>query len=153
MDFTAKISIQVAGIQPNGSRVIQFIIPPQIGVPGGEWNTHKYSSDGLNGRYPIFSQDVSNPYRGYSVISVRSQVVRNYTLGDFFAVWGQPLGPKDTVGLTAPPSPGQTGFGANWTWDMCVQPAGSGITLGHWGSEIVTKDLNIILLYSDQGCA
>ena len=37
-------------------------------------------------------------HTGDGIIHVESPAIREFTLGEFFAVWGQPLGPRDIAG-------------------------------------------------------
>ncbi|HXT83849.1 MAG TPA: hypothetical protein VN704_05890 [Verrucomicrobiae bacterium] len=68
------------------------IIPSQIGIDESLWKNHsldKYGSHGrlmngtiIPGMAPLYTNDNSG------LIKVGSLIIRNYTLGDFFNVWG-----------------------------------------------------------------
>lgn len=68
------------------------IIPSQIGIDESLWKNHsldKYGSQGrlmngtiIPGMAPLYTNDNSG------LIKVGSLIIRNYTLGDFFNVWG-----------------------------------------------------------------
>ncbi len=68
------------------------IIPSQIGIDESLWKNHsldKYGSEGrlLNGTIipgmaPLYTNDNSG------LIKIGSRIIRNFTLGDFFNVWG-----------------------------------------------------------------
>ncbi len=61
----------------------QAAIPPLIGVDSRYWNYHALDQYGLNGRAPIYTRDT------YGIVIVESSVVRSYTLGEFFQIWGR----------------------------------------------------------------
>jgi hypothetical protein len=153
-DFTFKIIIEISYVNSTGGQQSRFIIPPvNIGQCGGTWHSHQYDVQGISGRYPVYTlaQDLTGQYPGYSIVHVTSASNTNYTLGDFFAVWGQPLGPSNTLGFTTPPPAGQTQFPKSWYWAMCTgPPPGAPSTL--WGLEPLAKDKIISLLYSNVGC-
>ncbi len=132
MGFDVAISIQIS----NGT-ARSFFVPPSIGVPGGTWVSHRYDIFGVDGRYPLYTvTPPSGDYPGFSLIHVRSRVLRNYTLADFFEVYGQPLGPANTLGL---PTTSKN------VWEMCVgQPA---FRPGNWGSEVLSRGLFITMVY------
>ncbi len=144
MNFVAQISIQVPGKFQNGTVGMRFVIPQGVGEPGYAWNVHKYDLYGLNGRYPVYMDPPAQTgYPGYSIIHVVSRVNHNYTLGDFFAVWGQPVGANDTLGI-------QNSGG--YSWSMCVGPSAGSLRPGLWGQEVLAGDMPIILKYSSVGC-
>ncbi len=134
VDFTVGLSIQYE--YKGGQK--QFLIPPAVGVPGGIWAAHQYDSYGLDNRYPVYTEDPPNPYPGFSLVHVRSTVAHSFTLGDFFAVYGKPLGRNDTLNIMAVPD--------GSFWDMCVgsPPA---IRAGYWGAEVLADRQNITLVY------
>jgi len=148
-EFTVRLSIQRA--VPDQQSQYRFIIPPPIGVPGGTWNNHTWDSEGIGGKYPVYTLFPPNPYPGYTEIRVQSRVSRVYTLADFFAVYGQPLGQNDTVGLTSPPPAGSP-YTGNWFWTMCVGQAVTNIRPGTWGAEALVPGKQIILLYATSSC-
>jgi hypothetical protein len=112
-----------------------------IGASGGVMYTQKYLRYGINGNYPMHTVDSSG------LVYIDSNIARSYTLGDFFEVWGFPLGINKT--LT---------FSANYTasppyyWDMCIRAGTSEIPDPSWGNHVI-KDREIIdLIYSQLGC-
>ena len=141
MDFTLKMTIEVPN--PNGS--YSKVEPPSngIGIPHGIWFSHQYDTEGLDQYSPIFMlPNASAP--GYFLIHVRSRDVRNYTLADFFNVWGQPISPNNTIGIRP-----QTSTGLIWT--MCVGfPPNQ--HFGRWGNQTLVKDIFVVLLYSTLDC-
>jgi hypothetical protein len=128
-------------IYPNGS----------IGLPGGIMNTTKYLSDGLNGRYPLYTLDKTG------VIYVQSTVTRSYTLGDFFQVWGEPLGTNNTLNLRYYNGPDTCGTSAcsPYYWTMCIHDPVSrtDIPNADWGAHVLQDQEIIRLSYSQIGCA
>lgn len=149
LNFTVKISIQYSTQTfSNGTNALQFIGLSGIGLPGYTWKNHTYDGDGLDGRYPLYvdppSSASSGQYPGFSVIHVRSRAVRNYTLGDFFAVWGYPIGPSRTFLFDSKPG--------GPSWSMCVGPSATSLRPGHWGAEVLNQNVPIILRYSSNPC-
>ncbi len=147
MDFQVALSIQVVNNFGNQTR---FIVTPAIGIPGGIWATSIYNAYGTNGRYPLCS-DAPVPgtnYPGYNTIRVRSTSALNYTLRDFFNVWGQPLGknPTDqTLSSYVLPK-------AGYTWEMCIgnPTTPSNLVLGNWTYEPLVSGRFITLVYFNQ---
>ncbi len=138
VDFAVKITIQLSN-----STETRFVIPSRpIGVAGGAWATHQYDGDGVDSRhYPIYTDRSPDPYPGYSVIHVRSKVSRGYTLGDFFVLWGHPLGRDNTLGITA-----RDGL----HWGLCVEtPPTRRAGLLSWDQEVLVKDATFVLRYFD----
>ncbi|MGN6624645.1 MAG: hypothetical protein ACTHKK_10935 [Candidatus Nitrosocosmicus sp.] len=82
-----------------------FAIPSQIGIEEPLWNNHsldKYGAPGMPmkdmimpGMAPIYTNDKSG------LIKIGSVVIRNYTLGDFFNIWGFNLNDKTVINATA----------------------------------------------------
>jgi hypothetical protein len=134
-------------------RSVRYLLPDQsIGVPGGFMATTKYLSDGVNGNYPMYS----SPYNcgnstGQTIcrIDILSKVDRQYTLGDFFGVWGVPLGPDQTL------SP-RFSTNSTYLWTMCTSTrANVWVPSEDWGSHVLRKGEIILLDYSppDFTCA
>jgi hypothetical protein len=73
-------------------------IPSQIGIEQPLWHNHtldKYGAPGMTmqgmimpSMAPIYTNDKSG------LIKIGSTVIRNYTLGDFFNIWGFDLNGK-----------------------------------------------------------
>lgn len=147
MDFYVAISIQVVNTVGNQSR---FIIPPSIGVPvtNAMWANHTLDRYGTNGISPLCldTPSGSTQYRGYSSIRVRSTVVMNFTLRDFFNVWGQPLGKNST---DATLTNGIVQAGPNRIWEMCIgNPTNtSSLRLGNWEVQRMYAGEFITLVY------
>jgi hypothetical protein len=76
----------------------RLIIPSQIGIEQPLWHNHtldKYGAPGMRmqgmtmpSMAPIYTNDNSG------LIKIGSAVIRNYTLGDFFNIWGFDLNGK-----------------------------------------------------------
>jgi hypothetical protein len=145
MSFDVTVEIQVA-VNSTASRLVA---PPEVGIPGGSWHINTYNIYGVSGNYPVYTS-AGPDTSGFSTIHVRSRVRLNYTLGDFFDVWGQPLGPTNTISVQAD--------GTRSIWQMCVGVTGSVPTaLGNWRSEVLTPNKEIIMVYyytggSQTGC-
>lgn len=150
MDFNVSLSIQVQNFQGNESK---FILSPGVGIPGGIWASHALDKYGTDGRSPVCTDrpNTSGTYRGYDVIHVRSTVNRNYTLGDYFAVWGQPIGPNATLNQNYVLQ--EKGY----QWQICIgNPTDTtNIKPGHWGNETLVSGKFITLMYfpmNGNGC-
>ncbi len=84
------------------------IIPSQIGIEPPLWQNHtldRYGSPGMHmpgmimtSMAPIYTNDNSG------LIKIGSTVVKNYTLGDFFNIWGLNLNDK-TINTTVDGNP------------------------------------------------
>ena len=60
----------------------QITIPANIGISSSTWKNHTIDTYGMTGMAPLHTHDTSG------TIHVESNTVRNYTLGQFFDVWG-----------------------------------------------------------------
>ncbi len=72
-------------------------LPEDIGRNPARWVDHT-----LDGYADTSAATAVSPLHTHDTtgdIHVESRVTRDYTLGEFFAVWGQPIGPTDTVEL------------------------------------------------------
>ena len=149
MHLTAKLQITIV----NKEYASHNVLPTStIGVPGGIMNASTYLSDGLNGRYPLYSENIGD-HGGTILIHIESRVVRNYTLGDFFAVWGEPIGPNRTFTLSSNrTSPAQEN---QFFWDMCIiNPVTNFRTPSFdWGSHVLKDGETVDLLFSTIGCS
>lgn len=151
MDFYVALSIQVVNTVGNQSR---FIIPPSIGIPvtGAMWANRTLDKYGTDGISPLCldTQPGATQYRGYSSIHVRSIIAMNYTLRDFFNVWGQPLGRN---GTDATLTNGIVQVGPNRVWEMCIgNPTNtSSLRLGDWlGEKMVAGKFITLVYYNNQ---
>jgi hypothetical protein len=84
---------------------------------------------------------------GYCVIHVKSTVVHNYTLGDYFQVLGQPLSADNTIGLA------KSGY---FEWQMCIGLGSGASNNSEWGVFILRPHLDITLFYHNStglGCS
>ena len=145
MNYSVQISIQVAGTNSTGGRGVQFVVPKGAGEAGLMWNSHIYDAYGLECKYPVYMDPPvqGQPYPGYSQIHVVSSIYHNYTLADFFDVWGFPIGQNNTINVT--PSNGNQ-------WSMCVGPSRGSQRPGLWGQEPLINYNPITLIYDNIGC-
>ena len=145
VDFTLKMSVQVKTNQTE-ARLIFPRFP--VGVSGGFWASHQFDSYGLDGRYPLYTELLSN--NTYFIIHVRSTLARNYTLGDFFDVWGYLLGENNTLGVLADKGS---------LWQLCegIAPPTLRPIISNWGQQLLVKDAFFFLIYYNPslgaGCA
>ena len=79
-------------------------IPAQIGIDSGLWMVHSLDAYGMQpmpdmgmgGMAPTHTHDTSGTNH------VESLVVRDYTIGDFFRIWGQSFDAQQVLGHPAP---------------------------------------------------
>lgn len=147
MDFTFNILLQVSN--KNSSQVRAIAPGHPIGEAGGYWATSQYNNDSVDSsHYPVYMDIPSTACTPVCVIHVKSRVVHAFTLGDFFAVWGQPLGENNTIGVTRSNS---------FAWQMCIGPPNSATLSNQWGNYIVQSGDDLTLFYYDTstglGCA
>ncbi len=149
--LSVKLLINLWNRYANASQQVKFL--SDIGAPGGIFATTRYSSDGVNGFYPVWGRHYGN------TVFVDSRVYRNYTLGDFFEVWGEPLGPLNTLGAHENAS----SYHGNITettylfiWSMCLQnphsPGGPVYSVNEWGSHVLRDNETITLTYATEAC-
>lgn len=60
-------------------------IPAQIGIHPQLWQDHELDAHGSMNMSPLHTHDATG------LIHVESRTLRDYTLGEFFRVWGQPF--------------------------------------------------------------
>lgn len=77
----------------------QVTIPANVGIDPNLWRDHTLDEYSLDG--PSLSPLHTHEGGDTGIIHVESTVTRGYTLGEFFAVWGQPLGPSRTMNMQA----------------------------------------------------
>jgi hypothetical protein len=148
MDYTFKLLVETTN--QNGTLAQARAPKLPVGEPGGYWATSQYNAYGVDSRhYPLYLDDpsVTANCPGYCVIHVKSRVAHNYTLGDYFAVWGQPLGMQNTVGIAAY---------QNFAWQMCIGLGSAASNSDEWGAYVLQPDVEITLMYHDQaglGCS
>jgi hypothetical protein len=147
INFAVNISIQYTQGSV-GNNTVQFLPLPAVGEPGGIWDDAQYDSYGVDNHYPVYSDPPpSTGYTGYSEIFVKSKVAHQFTLGDYFNVWGEPLGVNDTYNIPASNVTGDF-------WSMCIGPSIDALTAGNWSQQVLTPNLNILLIYSTElNCA
>ena len=68
---------------PDNNQTQFAAIPANIGVDPALWNFHDFDAFGVNGRAPIYTLEDTG------IVRVQSGVRFNYTLGDFFNIWGR----------------------------------------------------------------
>jgi len=144
--------LMVAIVDQKGNT--RYVIPDKaIGIPGGYIATTQYLSDGVNGNYPLWtSPSLCGNVTGTGdlcLIRIVSKVQRSYTLGDFFKVWGVPLGPTETF------SP-SLATNSTFSWTMCTSNSGNPyVPKDDWGSHVLVSTEVVLLAYSPTtlGCA
>lgn len=158
MDFVDQFVILY---ENNNGTMNRALYPPNaVGEPGGLWATTQYNSYGVDPQhYPLYmdpptigGQPGACQTSGSCLFHVKSKTVHQYTLGDFFNVWGQPIGVNNTVGIK--PLTNQYGtFG----WQMCTGPTGSATPTDLFGNLVLQPNIDITLVYYNTsngvGCA
>jgi hypothetical protein len=149
MDFTVKLLVSIT--YNNGSRQAYWAPTRSVGEAGGIWETHQYDSYGVNSHYPLYMDDptAACPPQAACEFHVKSNVVHQYTLGDYLALLGYPtVNQNDTLGLKR---------SGNFAWQSCIGPTGHAVPNFQWGAMVLRKDMDITLLYYDTvngfGCA
>jgi hypothetical protein len=74
-----------------------FTVPSGIGINASLWRDHSLDSYGVSSRSPLTTRDTSG------IIFLDSNTVRNFTLMEFLAVWGQTVDNSQVVGTPVPP--------------------------------------------------
>jgi hypothetical protein len=139
MDYTFQLLIQISNKNSTAQRA--FAPGSPIGEAGGYWATTQYNSYGVDvTHYPIYMDAPGTVCTPVCTIHVKSTVVYNYTLGDLFNVWGQPLGENNTIG-----EPRQGSF----VWQMCLGASQPSTESFAWGALPLSSGLAVTLNYYD----
>jgi len=72
-------------------------LPANIGIDRELWRDHSLDGYGVNGQAPLLTRDNSG------TIHVESNTVRDFTLHEFLAVWGESVDYGQIVGNTVQP--------------------------------------------------
>lgn len=168
MNFTFSLVIQESN--RNGSSIAGIVPSNAIGEAGGYWRSTQFNSYSVDsGHYPIYMDQpcaiatqtgcatsgacsaINGTLTPPCTIHVKSNQVYNFTLGDFFNVWGQTLGPNNTLGA---PSSGK------FVWQLCIGPDPSTARLSNlWEAQPLQSNESITLFYvnpsntNTPGCA
>lgn len=59
-----------------------YFVPQNVGIDSDLWKDHSLDQYGMNGVAPLHTHTADG------MLHVESNVVRNYTLGEFFDIWG-----------------------------------------------------------------
>ncbi len=70
-------------------------IPASIGIDPTLWQDHSLDQYGMEGMAPLHTHDA------LGTIHEESRVLRDYTLGDFFRIWGQTFDAQQVLGHPA----------------------------------------------------
>jgi hypothetical protein len=73
-----------------------FTVPSGIGINQSLWRDHSLDNYGVSGHSPLNTRDSSG------IVFVESNTVRNFTLFEFLAVWGQTIDGSEVVGNLVP---------------------------------------------------
>lgn len=73
------------------------LVPANIGINQDLWKDHSLAKYGVSGRSPLLTKDNSG------VIHVESNTVRDFTLREFLAVWGESIDDSQVVGNSVQP--------------------------------------------------
>jgi hypothetical protein len=86
-------------IRPQLSVLIEgapFTIPSGVGINQSLWRDHSLDNYGVSGHSPLTTRDSSG------IIFVESNSIRDFTLREFLAVWGQTVDISQVVGNPVP---------------------------------------------------
>ena len=72
-------------------------IPTNIGIDPSLWVDHSLDAYGMSGMAPLHTHDT------FGTIHVESNVARDYTLAEFFRIWGQTFDNQELLGHPAQP--------------------------------------------------
>jgi hypothetical protein len=151
MDFTFQLLIETANKNVTNPLVRAIAPSNAIGIAGGSWKSTQYNAYGVDqGHYPIYMEAPAIACAtAVCTIHVKSKVVHQYVLGDFFNVWGQTIGQNDTIHITR---------SGNFAWQMCLGSEGNALSSDLWGGLVLQSQLPLITLkYYDTanglGCA
>jgi hypothetical protein len=147
MDYTFQLLLEQSN--RNGSQVRAIAPKVAIGEPGGFWNSLQYNSYGVDSsHYPLYLDTPSAATcPSYCIVHVKSAVAHNYTLGDYFQVWGQPLGADNTIGIPR---------NGDLYWQMCIGLGSGASNNSEWGAFVLKPNLDITLFYHNStglGCS
>ncbi len=73
----------------------QVTVPSQIGIDPSLWVDHSLDQYGMQGMAPLHTHDASG------TIHVESRDLKDYTIGEFFAIWGQTFDGQEVLGHQA----------------------------------------------------
>jgi len=149
VDYTFQLLIQVTNKNSSNPQVRNIAPGNSIGEPGGYWATSQYNSYQPDStHYPIYMDSPRISCNQGCLIHVKSRVAYNYTLGDFFNVWGQPVGQNDTISIKS---------SGSFAWQLCTVSSGTPTARTEWGGLLLAPDLKISLIFYDTagglGCA
>jgi len=147
MDYSFRLLIQVSD---KSSSQVRAIAPGHsIGEAGGDWATTKYNNNSIDAsHYPVYMDTPGTACTPVCLIHVKSRIVHAYTLGDFFSVWGQPLGENNTIGIPR---------NGSFAWQLCLGLANNAISSNAWSGLVLQSDMAVTLFFYDAanglGCA
>jgi len=101
-------------------------LPANIGIDRDLWRDHSLERYGVNGASPLLTRDSSG------TIHVESNTVRDFTLHEFLAVWGESIDYSQVVGN--PTQPGES---------ACIFVDGQSMSLSN---DVVFANLQKIVL-------
>jgi len=101
-------------------------LPANIGIDQDLWRDHSLERYGVNGASPLLTRDSSG------TIHVESNTVRDFTLHEFLAVWGESIDYSQVVG--SPTQPGES---------ACIFVDGQSMSLSN---DVVFANLQKIVL-------
>jgi hypothetical protein len=167
VDFTFSLVIQESN--NNGSSIAGIVPSNSIGEAGGFWATARLNSYSVDpNHYPLYMdrpcavsnataclhsggcQAVNGALVPPCTIHVKSNQNYTFTLGDFFEVWGHPLGADNTLGIT------RTG---SFIWQMCIGTGSAARYSNLWRAQSLSSNEEITLFYlnpsntNTPGCA
>ena len=71
-----------------------YMVPQNVGIDPELWKNHSLDQYGMRGMAPVHTHTTDG------MLYVESKIMRNYTLGEFFDIWGLDL-KGDTITVTS----------------------------------------------------
>jgi hypothetical protein len=121
MHIHSQISILIRGAPDS--------VPANIGINQDLWKDRSLDHYGVSGRSPLLTKDRSG------VVHVESNTVRDFTLRDFLAVWGESIDESQVIGN--PIQPGES---------ICILVNGQATSAISTTGDIVFADQQKIVL-------
>ena len=142
VDFTFELVLQTQITNSSGHFDRGLIPNNAIGEAGGYWRSSQFNGLGPDStHYPLYMDPPATACPAVVCnINVKSRVAYNYTLGDFFNVWGVPLSKDNTWNLQS---------NGSYAWMLCIGTGSSAVVSNEWGALVLKPNMQLTLQYFD----